>query len=147
MRASTFLRKHGGVFLRLQSAPGTCKLDSLRNLVSSMAPAVQEARDLGEHRQEEQEQVLRPPPVQEGLDQDLARLLSDLQGAEQERVVSLLQDLQGAATPRPGVLSHFQEELTYHIASPLPQVGGTGVAGGDTLPRCGVWPTPSSWGT
>ena len=61
-----------------------------------------------------------------------------LQGAEQERVVSLLQDLQGAATSMPGVLGHFQKELAYHIASPLLQVGGTGVAGGDTLPRCGV---------
>ena len=63
----------------------------------------------------------RSPP-QEGLEPELARLLNDLQAAEPERLVPLLAELQSVSNPRPGVLTHFQDELAYHITSAVPQV-------------------------
>ena len=65
--------------------------------------------------------IVRAQP-QESLDSELARLLNDLQSAEPERLVPLLQDLVGISNPRPGVLTHFQDELAYHITSAVPQV-------------------------
>merc|ERR1712200_17340 len=65
--------------------------------------------------------VVRAQP-QESLDSELARVLNDLPSAEPERLVPLLQDLVGISNPRPGVLTHFQDELAYHITSAVPQV-------------------------
>ena len=118
LRAASFLRQHAQVLLRLHSAPATSKLESVRGLVAGLAPALHAQQ--GEQGSGE-DVVVRAQP-QESLDSELARLLNDLQSAEPERLVPLLQDLVGISNPRPGVLTHFQDELAYHITSAVPQV-------------------------
>ena len=119
LRAAAFLRRHAQGLLAYHSAPGTAKMDSLRNLVAGLAPALH--AQPGEATLEDSSLPSQPEPCS-SLEPELSRLLAELQGAEQERVLPLLQELQSAANPRPAVLRHFQEELTYHIASPVPQV-------------------------
>merc|ERR1712013_474771 len=93
-------------------------LESVRALVAGLAPALHAQQ--GEQGSGE-DVIVRAQP-QESLDSELARLLNDLQSAEPERLVPLLQDLVGISNPRPGVLTHFQDELAYHITSAVPQV-------------------------
>jgi len=118
LRAAAFLRQHAQTLLRLHSAPVTLKMESLRGLVAGLAPALH-ARQ-GEQTSGE-DPVPRSPP-QEALEPELARLLNDLQAAEPERLVPLMAELQSVSNPRPGVLTHFQDELAYHITSAVPQV-------------------------
>jgi len=118
LRAASFLRQHAQTLLRLHSAPGTLKMESLRGLVAGLAPALHAHQ--GEQTSGE-DAVTRSRP-QEGLEPDMARLLNDLQAAEPERLVPLMQELQAVSNPRPGVLTHFQDELAYHITSAVPQV-------------------------
>ena len=119
LRAASFLRQHAQTLLRLHSAPGTLKMESLRGLVAGLAPALHAHQ--GEQTSGE-DPVTRPVP-QEALEPDMARLLNDLQAADSpERLVPLMQELQTVSNPRPGVLAHFQDELAYHITSAVPQV-------------------------
>ena len=90
-------------------------MESLRGLVAGLAPALH-ARQ-GEQSSGE-DAVTRSCP-QEGLEPEMARLLNDLQAAEPEGLVPLMQQLQAVSDPRPGVLTHFQDELAYHITSNL----------------------------
>jgi integrator complex subunit 1 len=123
-RAAAFLSRHAATLLRLHSAPGTCKMESLRGLAAGLAPALH-ARPAEEARHRE-DAAPRPAAraLPEPLEPDLVRLLADLQAAEPDRLLPLLQELQGAANPRPAVLGHFQDELTYHLSSPQAQVRG-----------------------
>ena len=116
LRAASFLRQHAQTLLRLHSAPQTSKMESLRGLVAGLAPALH-ARQ-GEQSSGEDAAVTRSCP-QEGLEPEMARLLNDLQAAEPEGLVPLMQQLQAVSDPRPGVLTHFQDELAYHITSNL----------------------------
>jgi len=120
LRAASFLRQHAQTLLRLHSAPGTLKMESLRGLVAGLAPALHAHQ--GEQTSSGEDAVISRSRPQEGLEPDMARLLNDLQAAEPERLVPLMQELQAVSNPRPGLLTHFQDELAYHITSAVPQV-------------------------
>jgi len=120
--AAQFLRKHSPTLLRLHSAPGTNKMESLRSLVAGLAPALHSQSGEEATREGQGGSQLPRWTEQDCMDPELSRMLAELQVAETDRVLPLLRDLENAANPRPNILLHFQDELTYHISSSSLQV-------------------------
>ena len=116
LRAAAFMRKHAPVLLRLASAPGTGKVESIRALMTTVT--VHCGQDGTEA--ELSKATSRPPQFvnsYDSLDSDSGKLLSSLTDAvdSTDRLLTVLGEIQSASNPRPGILIHFQEELLYHL--------------------------------
>ena len=124
------MRRHSSVLLRLASAPGLGRIESVRTLMSTVSLHGGQAGDtMGgpvvsstpcvhyvvmtydcDQETEERLSVFSSPHL--SLDSDSARLLTELTAAaasdSTDRLVAALGDIQSHANPRPGVLVHFQ---------------------------------------
>jgi len=117
--AAAFLRKHSGILLRLHSAPGTCKMDSLKSLMSTVSLHGQ-TMDMKEQNSTASLPHYSP---QETMDPEVARLVSELANYDStDRLVTVLQEITSLSAPRPSILLHFQEELVYHLTHTSTQV-------------------------
>ena len=118
-KAAAFLRKHSGILLRLHSAPGTCKMDSLKSLMSTVSLHGQ-TMDIKEQNSTASLPHYSP---QETMDPEVARLVSELANYDStDRLVTVLQEITSLSAPRPSILIHFQEELVYHLTHTSTQV-------------------------
>jgi len=114
-KAAAFLRKHSGILVSLHSAPGTCKMDSLKSLMSTVS--------LHGQTMDSKDQSLPQYSPQESMDPEVARLVSDLANYDStDRLVIVLQEISSSSVPRPSILIHFQEELVYHLTHASTQV-------------------------
>jgi len=117
--ASLFLRQNSAILLRLHSAPGTGKIDSLKSLMATVSLHGQTMDT------KEASSVVSLPIYSsaEAMDVEVSRLLSELTNYDStDRLVNALQDIISASVPRPAILLHFQEELVYHMTHASAQV-------------------------
>jgi len=118
-KAAAFLRKHSGVLLRLHSAPGTCKIDSLKSLMSTVSLHGQTM----DSKEQNSNASLPNYTPHDSMDPEISRLVSELANYDStDRLVAVLQEITTVSAPRPSILIHFQEELVYHLTHTSTQV-------------------------
>ena len=119
IKAAAFMRKHSAVLLRLASAPGTGKVESIRSLMTTVTVHCgQEGGEAERNCEAVTESLPQFVNSLDSLDTESGKLLASLTEAADstDRLLSVLGEIQSASNPRPGILIHFQEELLYHMS-------------------------------
>ena len=119
LKAAAFMRRHSHVLLRLASAPGTSKVESIRSLMTSVTlHCGKDGGEAGKSSEAAGESLPQFVNSLDSLDSDSGKLLASLSEAADstDRLLTVLGEIQSASNPRPGILIHFQEELLYHMS-------------------------------